>query len=416
MKHVIIGAGPAGVVAAEALRQLDANAEIGIIGDEPEPPYSRMAIPYLLRGNIDERGTYLRKTQDHFGARNIHLTVGRATAIDSGANAVKLDGGDTVAYDKLLIATGASPIVPPIAGIDNPRVSYCWTLADARKIADGIAPGAPVVLIGAGFIGCIILEALVSAGAKLSVIETGDRMVPRMLDKTCGTMLRKWCEGKGVAVHTGATVAGIEDDGKRAKVLLEGGDALPAELVICATGVRANAALAAGAKLKTRDDAMLIDEYMTTSSPNIFAAGDAACGADFSTGEYSVQAIQPTAVEHAHIAANNMHAAKSVRYAGAVSMNVLDTIGLISASYGLWQGVDGGDHCELTDEAAYRYIRLQFADDRLIGANTLGLTEHIGVLRGLIRGRFALGKWKARLMDNPLCLMEAYLSCAHGRG
>ena len=153
---------------------------------------------------------------------------------------------------------------------------------------------------------------------------------------------------------------------------------------------------------------------MASDVADIFAAGDVACGKDFSSGEYSVQAIQPTAVEHARIAANNMHRAGAVRHQGAVPMNVLDTIGLISASYGLWQGVDGGDDCELLDADGYRYLRLRFQDDQLIGANTLGMTQHIGIIRGLIQGRFRLGKWKTRLMENPLLLMEAYLATTQG--
>ena len=188
-----------------------------------------------------------------------------------------------------------------------------------------------------------------------------------------------------------------------------------AELVISATGVRANADFLEGSGVTLDDGAVVVDEFMAASEADIHAAGDVACGKDFSTGEYSVQAIQPTAVEHARIAAHNMHSPGSVRHLGAVPMNVLDTIGLVSASYGLWQGVEGGDSAQLLDEDGFRYIRLRFADDRLVGANTLGMTQHIGVIRGLIQGRFPLGKWKRRLMDNPLLLMEAYLAATRGR-
>jgi NADPH-dependent 2,4-dienoyl-CoA reductase/sulfur reductase-like enzyme len=153
---------------------------------------------------------------------------------------------------------------------------------------------------------------------------------------------------------------------------------------------------------------------MCSSVPGIYAAGDVACGRDFSTGEYSVQAIQPTAVDHGRIAAHNMVEHGSVKHQGSVLMNVLDTIGLISASYGQWEGVEGGDTATLVDEDNYRYIQLQFDGDRLVGANALGMTQHIGVLRGLVQGRFPLGKWKDRLMDNPLLVMEAYLAATQG--
>jgi len=234
--------GPAGVVAAETLRALDSAAGITVIGDEAAPPYSRMAIPYLLREDIEERGTYLRKQAGHFDARNIEVRQDRAQAVDVAAKKVRLAGGDELAFDKLLLATGSKPLTPPIPGIDDARVCHCWTLSDARTIAAGITPGAPVVLIGAGFIGCIILEALVAAGAQLTVVEMGARMVPRMLDATCGGLLQKWCAGKGVAVLTGAQVSAIEPAGDSLKVRVDGGDGervLDAALVISATGVRA---------------------------------------------------------------------------------------------------------------------------------------------------------------------------------
>ena len=420
MKHLILGAGPAGVEAAQTLRKLDADAEIMLIGAEAEPLYSRMAIPYLLRGDIDESGTWLRRDWKNFlKEQRITPLFGRAQSVDPRANTVTLAAGASgelvQGYDKLLIATGARPLVPPIPGIDHPKVSGCWTLADARTITAGIKPGAPVVLIGAGFIGCIILEALVSAGAELTVIEMGNRMVPRMLDQTCGALLQKWCEGKGVKVMTGATVSAIEARADGLTVQVENAPAVKAELVISATGVGANVEFLEGSGIALRDGAVLVDEYLAASEADIHAAGDVACGKDFSTGEYSVQAIQPTAVEHARVAAHNMHRPRSVRHQGAVPMNVLDTIGLISASYGLWQGVEGGDSSELLDEDRFRYINLRFAEDRLVGANALGLTQHVGVLRGLIQGRFRLGSWKQRLMENPLLLMEAYLAATRGR-
>lgn len=414
MKHVIVGAGPAGVVAAETLRKLDPSSEVIVIGDEPEPPYSRMAIPYLLINNIDELGTYLRKQKDHFKSLGVEVVVDSVKSVDTGSKKLTLNGGGSQDFDKLLVATGSRPISPPIPGIDHEKVTSCWTLEDARKIATGIKPGASVVLIGAGFIGCIILEALVASGANLTVVEMGNRMVPRMLDETCGTLLEKWCQDKGVSVMTISQVEAIESHGDNVKVKISGGREVEAELVISAAGVRANAELLEGSGVELSDGAVVINEHMQSSVADIFAAGDVACGRDFSTGEYTVQAIQPTAVEHGRVAANNMVKYGSVKHQGSVLMNVLDTIGLISASYGQWEGVKGGDAATLVDKENYRYLQLQFDEDVLVGANALGMTQHIGVLRGLVQGRFKLGKWKDRLMENPLLIMEAYLAAIQG--
>src|SRR5574343_2040674 len=157
MKHVILGAGPAGVIAAETIRKPAPHDEIVLVGDEPEAPYSRMAIPYLLLGNIDESGTHLRHTGDHYERLRIRQQRGRAVKLDSAARRLTLDDGSELTYDRLLIATGSSPATPPIPGIAGPGVHSCWTLADARAIMALAKPGARVLQMGAGFIGCIIM-------------------------------------------------------------------------------------------------------------------------------------------------------------------------------------------------------------------------------------------------------------------
>ena len=416
MHHVIIGAGPAGVIAAESLRKRDSTSQITLVGDEPEPPYSRMAIPYYLINKIDEQGTYLRKTDGYFAAKRIDLMRDRVQSIDVAGSAINLEKGDAMAFDRLLIATGSKPVSPPIEGLGLAGVHHCWTLADARHIASLAKPGSRVVLMGAGFIGCIILEALAARGVDLTVVEMEDRMVPRMMDQASGSLIKRWCEGKGVVVLTSTRLSGVEVGGDHAlTVALENGEMLPADLLICATGVQPNVAFLEGSGIET-GQGIVVDQRLQTSAANIFAAGDVAQGRDFSTGNYSVQAIQPTAVEHGRIAAANMIDGGEVIHAGCVNMNVLDTMGLISGSFGLWEGVDGGDTCELSDRARFRYLNLQFQDDVLVGANSLGLTQHIGVLRGMIQSRLPLGGWKRKLMDDPTRVMEAYLASTQGVG
>jgi NAD(P)H-nitrite reductase large subunit len=411
MRHVIIGAGPAGVVAAEHLRKFDVEGTVSIIGEEPEPPYSRMAIPYLLVDRIDERGTYLRKDPAHFEKLGIEIVRDRVTAVHPTAKTVALSGGGTAPYDKLLIATGASPMVPPIPGVDSAGVLGCWTLEDARRIAKRAGRGSPVVLIGAGFIGCIILEALVERGARLTVVELEDRMVPRMLNPTAAGMVQRWCENQGISVKVGCRVTSIEPGtgGASLQVRLDGGEALSADLVIRATGVVPNTGFLAGSGITTKRG-VLVDEYLQSSAPDVYAAGDVAESRDFTTGEFVVQAIQPTAVEHGRAAAAYMARGHGHSQRGTLNMNVLDTHGLISSSFGQWMGVEGGDCAELADEGQFRYVNLQFEDDVLVGATTLGVTDHVGVIRGLIQSRTRLGPWKRKLMSDPTRLMEAYLA------
>jgi len=413
MKHVIIGNGPAGVVAAEALRRADASADIVMIGDEPEPPYSRMAIPYLLVGNIEEKGTWLRKTDGHFASLGIREVMGRAKSVDTASRTVHMEDGTALPYDRLLICTGSHPLRLPVPGIDSPNVHSCWTLEDARHIAAKATRGARVLQIGAGFIGCIIMEALASRGVKLDIVEMGDRMVPRMMTSKAGSMIARWVEKKGVNVHTNARVTSIRQDGDALVATLGDGKEVVADLIIAAAGVKPNIAFLEGSGIACATG-ILIDERCETNVPGVFAAGDVAEAIDFSTGERLVNAIQPNAVDQGRVAAVNM-AGRNTRSQGTMAINVLDTLGLISASFGQWWGADGGDAVELMDESRFRYISLQFKDDVLVGATSIGLTDHVGVLRGLIQTRTPLGTWKERLMQDPLRVMEAYLSSAQAQ-
>ncbi len=418
MKHLILGAGPAGVIAAETIRKHAAADEVTIVGDEPEPPYSRMAIPYLLMGGIGEEGTHLRHGTDHYGRLAIALRRGRATRIDTTGRQVVLDDGSALAFDRLLIATGSSPAAPPIPGLDGPGVHSCWTLADARAIMVEAKPGARVIQMGAGFIGCIIMQALAARGVALSVVEMGDRMVPRMMGPTAGAMIKAWCEGKGVAVHTGARVDAIERSAAAGSaamtVRLSTGRRLDADLVISATGVKPNIGFLEGSGI-TCLVGVLTDEHLQTSVPGIYAAGDCAEAFDKASGRTIVSAIQPNAAEQARIAALNM-VGQPATLNGVTQVNVLDTLGLISASFGHWQGVPGGEQVELTDRAAHRHLSLQFGGDRLVGCNAVGWTDHVGVMRGLVEGEVRLSAdWKRRLLDDPTLLAQAYLACAQAQ-
>lgn len=412
MHHVIIGAGPAGVVAAEHLRKYDPSGRITLLGAENKPPYSRMAIPYFLVGDIKEEGTYLRKDNAHFSGQNIDVQQNRVSSVDTGNNQLALADGSSMNYDRLLIATGATPMKPPIDGIDMEGVYNCWTLADAHKIIDKAAPGSSVVLMGAGFIGCIILEALAARKVDLTVVEMENRMVSRMTNETMGTMIRDWCVKEGINVLTSTKVNEIsQGSGKPLKVVLDSGSSIDADLVICATGVRSNTAFLHDSNIEIKDG-IVVDDCQQTSVADVYAAGDVAQGRDYSTGEYYVQAIQPTAVEHGRIAAQNMALGHNTAHRGTVNMNVLDTVGLISTSFGMWMGVPGGDEAERVDQGNFKYINLQFKDDVLVGASSLGMTQHVGAMRGLIQTGKPLGEWKARLKNDPMRLMDAYLATA----
>jgi NADPH-dependent 2,4-dienoyl-CoA reductase/sulfur reductase-like enzyme len=436
--HLILGTGPAGVIAAETIRKHAPHDRITLVGDEPEPPYSRMAIPYLLVGNIDERGTYLRKSPTHFADRRIDIVQAKATGLDSKARTVTLDNGQTLAFDRLLIATGSHPVRPPIPGMDLPGIHPCWTLENARDIARLAQPGARVLQMGAGFIGCIIMEALKQRGVALTVVEMGDRMVPRMMGPAAGGMIREWCEAKGVKVYTGARVEAIErpappKPGLLSKlasaiglgagspeapagplqVRLSNGQTLEADLVISATGVRPAIGFLEHSGVLCLLG-VLTDEHMQTNVPGIYAAGDCAEAFDKVSGKAIVSAIQPNAADQAYVAAMNM-VGKAAELKGVTQINVLDTLGLISTSFGNWEGVPGGQKVELSDPVHHKVLSLQFDGDVMVGCNSVGWTDHVGVMRGLVEGKVALGAWKDHLLEDPTQLMKAYLATAQAQ-
>jgi NADPH-dependent 2,4-dienoyl-CoA reductase/sulfur reductase-like enzyme len=310
-------------------------------------------------------------------------------------------------------------------------------LADARAIQALAKPGARVLQMGAGFIGCIIMEALAARGVKLSVVEMGDRMVPRMMGPVAGGMIRDWCEAKGVQVFTGTKVEAItsvgvgaekgllgklaaavglssEETGGALQVRLSNGQTVEADLVISATGVRPAIGYLKDSGI-TCLQGVLTDAQMQTNVPGVYAAGDCAEAFDLVSGKTIVSAIQPNAAEQARVAALNMVGQKTT-LKGVTQINVLDTLGLISTSFGNWEGVPGGQSAVLTDLATGRHLSLQFQGDVLVGCNSVGWTEHVGVMRGLVEGQVRLGDWKDRLLHDPTQLMDAYLDCAQGQG
>jgi NAD(P)H-nitrite reductase large subunit len=239
-------------------------------------------------------------------------------------------------------------------------------------------------------------------------------MVPRMMTEKAGGMIRKWCEKKGVRVHVGAKVDSIRTGDKPGTLLakLGSGDEIPADLIICAAGVAPNIGFLKGSGIAT-EHGVLVDAAMQTSVPGIYAAGDVTEAVDFISGKRTLNAIQPNAADQARIAAINMAGGQATQ-PGSMAINVLDTLGLISASFGQWSGEAGGESVERVDEKGFKYLSLQFKGDVLIGATSIGLTEHVGVLRGLTMGRVRLGEWKERLLADPSQIMQAYLACAQG--
>ncbi|MES9970076.1 MAG: FAD/NAD(P)-binding oxidoreductase [Candidatus Thiodiazotropha sp.] len=424
MQHVIIGAGPAGVVAAESIRKYDKSSTVTLISNESERPYSRLAIPRFLQGKIDEKDTYLRCGQNYFASQSIDVCKGNVVKVDCRNNAVDLQDGTRLEYDRLLIATGSRPEKPPIPGSELPGVVNCWTLEDARKIVCNLGINSRLIVIGGGFIGFVIIDALARTGAHIDLLERGSHILPQMMDDSASSLIQSWCEAKGVRIKTCVDVKAI--DRKRTSnkssgsglnqlsVLLDSGDSLTADMVIFATGTKMNTTFLEGSGVAF-DHGVLVDECLNTTQANVYAAGDVCQGLGFSAGGRRVQAVQLTASEHGRIAAANMCGLKA-KVSGSITMNVLDTLGLVSSSFGAWNGIQGGESAAYSLSSGYTYLNLQFDDERLVGASSIGNAEHLQLLPRLIHSNLPLKGWKKRLMEDPCRVGEAFYTLSQGAG
>ncbi|MFQ5874137.1 MAG: NAD(P)/FAD-dependent oxidoreductase, partial [Dehalococcoidia bacterium] len=290
-RHVIVGAGPAGLRAIETIRSHESGSSITLIGDEQA--YSRMVLPYLLAGDIEEKGV-LTGDSSYFSSLNVETRFGRkVTSIDSRANTVTLDDGSTVSYDDLLISTGSLATRPQIPGADLPGVQNMWTLEDARSFLSRAKPNSEVVIVGAGFIGLIILNGLHSAKHKITFVELEDHILPRMIDAGGAAVVEGWMGRHGVESITGATVTERSSSNGRFTLRLKDGRTLGADSVVMATGIKPNMDFAGSAGIKTREG-ILVNNKLQTSVSNIYAAGDVAEGPVLGSNAQEVHAIQPT--------------------------------------------------------------------------------------------------------------------------
>ena len=413
MRYVIAGAGPAGVTAAETLRALEPGASIALVNGEATPPYARMALPYVIGGAIEPSGAHLRQRPGFFDELHIELVADRVVATSLGDGRLKLASGATLGFDRLLVATGVRPKAPTYPGLDVEGVDTCWTMEDARRITARCTRGARVVLIGAGFVACIILKALLARGARVTVVTgSSGQLVRTMLCRRASELLTRWCVAeKDVAIVRGEGIAGID---RGPVVALKSGKHLEADAVVIATGVEPNLELLEGTGIATEEGVVVDDHFLcpsTARGARVYAAGDVAQGPSFGAKARRVHPIHPIAVEHGRMAALNM-AGRETAYHGGLQMNVLDTAGLASFSFGRWSDTEQ-DLVDAEDAARYRFIRLCFEGDRLVGANGVGFDREVGALRGLIQTRAALGGWKAKLRDNPFRFAEAFVARLH---
>lgn len=272
-RYLIIGAGVAGVSAAEAIRQSDPDGSLVLLSEEPEPPYFRMNLTRYLAGELDS-GKLDLHPRTWFLDKRIELRLNsKAVDIDPRERRVVLSDGRVFSYDTLILTNGASPFVPPFPGADLPGVQTLRTLRDANQILEVCSKPVDVVCIGGGLLGLETAGAISKRGARVSVVESLPWLLPRQLDQAASAILQQKIEAMGIKVYTAAKTQALVGSDHVTGVQLEGGSLLPADLVIISAGVSANLDLARKAGLSV-NRGILVDDSMRSSDPHIFAAGD----------------------------------------------------------------------------------------------------------------------------------------------
>jgi nitrite reductase (NADH) large subunit len=403
---VVVGAGVAGVTATEELRRVLADAELTLVGDEPYPFYNRMAITRLVSESASIESLYLNP-RDWAESRRVDYRRGVAvTAIDRANREVNLADGQRVPYDRIVIATGARPLVPPIGGVGAEGCFVLRTIDDAVQIQQHIrrTRGRTAVIVGGGLLGLEAAYYLAQLEVRVLVLDRGPWPLSRQLDEQAGALLWEMLQDLGIEVLPRTEAQSVVADGRVTGVELIEGSSIDAELCLIATGIVPNAELAEAAGLDVAAG-ISVDDSMRTSDPHIFAVGDVV---DHNGRRYG---LWPACVEQAQVAAANMIGGESA-YRLTSQPARLKVPGIDLLSIGVVDAPAGEARTVVVSEyGTRRYRKLILEEGRLTGAIILGSPELFDDVTSAVESRVDLGsdldaleqgKWQSlsRLADD----------------
>jgi NAD(P)H-nitrite reductase large subunit len=400
MNHVIVGNSVAAVGAIRAIRTRDRKGTITVISRERHPAYGRPLISYLLGGLITEkRMPYL--PEDFYDKQQVNLLLNsEAVGVDTGAKRVLLAGGDSVPYDRLLIATGGDPFIPPIDGLAGKEKVFTFTTWDDAAKMKGVAPDIErAVVIGGGLIGLKAAEGLHLLGKKVIIVELADRILSAAFDRTAGKIVSRKMKANGIDVITEDTVVSIEGEGSRISgVTLRSGEFLRCDTVVVAIGVRPAATFLKGSGIEVRRG-IVVNDRMQTSVPEVYAAGDVAEATDFFSKEKSPLPIWPDAYIQGDVAGSAMAGSRRP-YAGGLAMNSLELFKVPTISMGITNPSPDDKLEVLTylDLEGYQYRKIVLDKNRLVGAVLVGNVERSGIFAGLIREKVDVTPFRENLL------------------
>src|SRR5215475_15552474 len=399
-KYVLIGNSAASLAAVDGIRKRDKDGEITIINREEGPAYSRVALPYYVAGEMTLADLLIRQKPDYAKVGASLVEKENVVAIDPASKKVELESGKKVEFDKLLIGIGSETVVPPIQGLDQVPHHFLWTLDDAIGMKKATEKAQTAVVIGGGFIGMLAAEALRKLKIKLTIVEMAPILLPQLLDEGAGKRFLQAVRDEGVTVIAGALVAALAKKNGGIAVTLKSGDTFTVDMAVVATGVRPNVRCLQNGAV-TLNKGVLVNEYLATNHPDVFAAGDVAETKDFLSDDRSIYAIWPTAIDQGRAAGANM-AGKKQAYPGSLGMNVVELFNVTLAQLGRFR--EGpGDDVKMLSEGEESFYRKVVVDKNgvLVGAVYLGDENGVaemGVIHSAIKRR---EKWQGFKEGRP---------------
>jgi NAD(P)H-nitrite reductase large subunit len=402
-EYLIIGNSAGGIAAAEAIREVDREGVITIVSEEPYLAYSRPLISDYLAGERSLDSMLLRPP-DFYERNRIEALLGtEATRVDFDHKLVELEDGRRMAWRKLLLATGGTPIIPKLKGSHREGVFTFTTLDDAKKIREAADPQRKVVVIGGGLIGVSLAQALVQRGVAVVMVELMDRVLGTALDAEASRLVEDALRRKQIEIVLGQTVKEIvgrpEDDRRVGGVILEDGRPIACDGVVFAIGVAPRAELVTGSAV-TINRGIVVDRHMATSCRGVYACGDAAEGYDFIHKTNRLIPVWPNAVAGGQVAGYNM-AGRPTRYEGSTGMNALNCFGLSTVAAGLVE-LKGDPSCEVLvrpSAANGSYRKIVLRNNRIVGMVFVGDIERSGIVFGLMKDGINVRRFKETLLS-----------------
>jgi NADPH-dependent 2,4-dienoyl-CoA reductase/sulfur reductase-like enzyme len=425
-RHVIVGNGPAGLAAAEAIRRHDASADIRIIGAEDHRFYSRPGLAYVLTGAIPEKRLFSRPDSDYARA-NIRRTVGTVQTVDPRSHRLELADGEVLRYDRLLLSVGAKAVRPEMEGIDLQGVVTLDNLADTRHFVRLAGRAKRACVVGGGITAVELAEGLAAHRVETHYLMRGDRYWASVLDEHESALVEERLTEDGITIHRGVELErAIGHNGRLTAVETKTGSVLPCEILAVAIGTQPRLELAKQIGLET-GRGIWTDATFQTSDPDIFAAGDAAEVLDPVSGKRGIEALWSVALEQGRVAGGHMSgtgqpyrkaAPFNVTKIGGVTTTLIGAVGTSVREADLVTLARGDSHAWREHLAAFavvsdrdsNHLRLVLGEDRIMGAVVMGDQALSRPLQHLIRERVDIAGVRERLFHGPAEVHQALRS------